>query len=90
MIANGWIPTRGDGELGLTLTQSHNSDKYMQLVNSRGGHYKLNEYALEFYYRDKIYRGVSVQPDVQYVINPSTNPTLKNATIVGVRFDVNF
>ena len=90
LIANGWIPTRGDGELGLTLTQSHNSDKYMQLVNSRGGRYKRNEYALEFYYRDKIYRGVSVQPDVQYVINPSTNPTLKNATIVGIRLDVNF
>lgn len=87
LVANGWIPTRGDGELGLTLTQTHNSDKYMQLV---GSNYKRNEYALEFYYRDKIYRGVSVQPDVQYVINPSTNPTLKNATIVGIRLDVNF
>lgn len=87
IVGSGWIPTRPDGEIGLGIAQAHNSSKYMRSVS---GNANSNEYGLELYYRDSITNGISVQPDLQYVINPSTNPTLKNATIIGLRLDVNF
>lgn len=87
LVGHGWVPTRSDSEIGLGLSQSHNGDKYMQSVS---GAADRNEYSLELYYRDQIVSGFSVQPDLQYVINPGTDPALDNATVVGIRFDINF
>ena len=87
LVGNGWVPTRPDSEIGAGFSQAHNADKYIQSVS---GAADRNEYSLELYYRDKLYRGISVQPDIQYVMNPGTDTVTKNATIVGIRFDVNF
>lgn len=45
-----------------------------------------SETILEMTYRDEIIAGVSVQPDVQYVINPSADSTIDNALVLGIRF----
>jgi porin len=87
LVGSGWVPTRPDGEIGIGFAQAHNTDKYRQ---SKGGEARRSEYSTEIYYRDKIYRGISIQPDLQYVINPATDTATKNATIIGIRFDVNF
>ena len=87
LVGNGWVPTRPDSEIGVGFAQAHNADKYVQ---SQSGVADRNEYSMELYYRDKLYRGISVQPDLQYVVNPGTDTVTKNATIVGVRFDINF
>lgn len=87
IVGNGWMPTRGDSEIGLGFTQSHNSNKYVQSVSGVADN---SEYGLDLYYRDKIMSGITVQPDLQYIINPSTDTVTKNATIVGIRFDINF
>jgi porin len=31
---------------------------------------------------------LTLQPDVQYVMNPGTNPAVRNAWVVGLRFNV--
>jgi len=87
MVAHGFIAARPDGEIGAGLSQSHNSNKFME---SMGGVADRNEYSLELYYRDQIMRGVALQPDIQYVINPGTDRVTKNATILGARIDINF
>lgn len=87
IVGNGWIPTRSDSEIGLGFTQSHNSNKYVQSVSGVADN---SEYGLDLYYRDKIMSGITVQPDLQYIINPSTDTVTKNATIIGIRFDINF
>lgn len=90
IVGNGWMPTRPDSEIGLGFTQSHNGEKYMQSVIAASSNADRSEYGLDFYYRDTLCRGVNVQPSVQYIINPGTDTVTKNATIVGVRFDINF
>ena len=90
LVGNGWMPTRPDSEVGLGLTQSHNADKYMRSVAAAGNSTDRNEYSLNLYYRDKIYSGISVEPNLQYIINPGTDPAVRNATILGLRFDINF
>lgn len=87
VVGHGWIPSREDGELGFGFSQSHNSDKYFTSVS---GVADRSEYGLEAYYRDTIYNGVSIQPDIQRVIDPGTDRVTKDATMVGLRLDVNF
>ena len=86
LVGNGWVPTRPDGELGLGFTESHNSDKYIQAVGAAN----RAESSVELYYRDAIYNGITLQPDIQYIVNPGTDPAVKNATIIGMRMDINF
>jgi porin len=90
VVANGWVPTRPDGEIGLGFTHSHNGSKYVRSVIAASGTTDRNEYGIELYYRDKLYAGVSIQPELQYIINPGTNPEVDNATIGGIRFGINF
>ncbi|MEI7670073.1 MAG: carbohydrate porin [Pseudomonadota bacterium] len=87
IVANGWMPTRSDSEIGLGIAQAHNSNTY---VTSVSGVADANEYSYELYYRDKICNGISVQPDLQYIVNPGTDKVAKDATVIGIRFDVNF
>lgn len=46
------------------------------------------ETIIEATYSDEIVKGVSVQPDVQYVIHPSADPTIRNALVLGVRVTI--
>lgn len=87
LVGHGWVPTRPDSEIGLGLSQSRNSDKYMTLVS---GQADRSETGFELYYRDQLLPGLSLQPDVQYITNPGTDRTTGDATIVGLRLDVNF
>ncbi len=86
MVGTGWIPGRSTGEIGLGVTQAHNGDAFVQSV---GGAADSSEYGMEMYYRDTIIPGVNVQPDFQYIINPGSDMTIKNATVVGIRVEVN-
>lgn len=46
------------------------------------------ETIIEATYSDEIVNGVSLQPDVQYVIHPSADPTIRNALVLGVRLTI--
>jgi len=86
-VGNGWVPTRPDSEIGVGFTQAHNGDTYLDSV---AGVANDNEYGFELYYRDTLGRGITVQPDFQYIINPGTDTVTDNVTIFGIRFDINF
>ena len=90
LVANGWIPGREEGEIGLGISAAHNGDKYMDAQAAASTAADRNEYSYELYYRDTIYRGVTIQPDVQYVVNPGTDAVTDNATVVGLRLGVSF
>ena len=90
LVANGWVPGRADGEFGLGVSQSHDSGKYIDSVKLAGGDSEPNEIGFELYYKDTIYRGVTVQPDIQYIVNPGTTPDVDNALAIGLRIGVQF
>jgi porin len=87
VVGHGWVPTRADGEIGFGFTQSHNSNTYQRSLTTAGD---SSEYGFELYYRDSIYKGVTVQPDIQYVVNPGSDKAVKNASIVGLRLGIKF
>jgi len=86
-VANGWVSIRPNAEIGFGLSQAHNSKKWMK---SSGLGSKRNEYSYELYYRDNWTSAISLQPTLQYIVNPLSAPNIKNATSIGVRFDFVF
>ena len=43
------------------------------------------EKIIEATYTDTLMKGVSLQPDIQYVINPAADRTIRNALVLGLR-----
>ena len=43
---------------------------------------------IELTWRARVNDWLTLQPDVQYVMNPGTNPAVRNAWVVGLRFNV--
>lgn len=86
LVYTGLIPGRDEGQLGFGIAGAHNSDDYI----TSSGPADSNEIALELTYADNITPWLSVQPDVQYIVNPGTDPSLENALAVGARISVNF
>lgn len=87
LVGSGWVKARPDAEIGFGVSQAHNGDNYMLSVS---GAADRSETSFELYYRDKLCKGVTLQPVVQYVVNPGTDPAIDNATIFGLRADINF
>lgn len=49
-----------------------------------------DELALDAYYRIHITPAISVQPEVQYIVNPSGDPDTDDALVLGIRVGVTF
>jgi porin len=90
VVGNGWVPTRPEAEIGLGLTQARNGDNYMKSQAAAATPADRAETSYELYYRDRLADGVRIQPDVQYVVNPGTDTTTKDALVLGARLDLSF
>lgn len=49
-----------------------------------------SETAFEFSYRAAVSHGLTIQPDIQYIINPGTDKEVDHALVVGTRLEVLF
>ena len=85
-VASGFIPGREDGQLGLAVSQAINSNKF----KAANAPVQNSETQLELTYSDKITPWLNLQPDLQYTVNPGTDPALDNAWTVGFRLSVDF
>lgn len=90
LVATKWVPGRPEGEMAIGFAQAINGSKYRQSVIAGGNTSNHSESVVDAYYRDKIMPGLAVQPDFQYIMNPGSNPSVGNAAVFGVRFDINF
>lgn len=86
LVGSGYVPSRPEGQIGFAVTTAVNSDKYKQAnvpVESKETQFELT-------YADKLTPWLSIQPDLQYTVNPGTDQTLDNAWTIGVRLGVDF
>ena len=84
----GLIPGRDVDQLGFSVSNAHNGAKYLQSQRNDGAAVDNSETVLELTYRTQITPWLALQPNLQYVINPNTNPQRGNATVLGVRFEL--
>lgn len=82
---HGLIDGRDDDIAGLAITVNHAGDSYRQANSSQ-----RQEVDVEATYRAQITPYFAVQPTLQFIDNPSMDSTIKNAWILGSRFEVEF
>jgi porin len=82
---HGLISGRDDDIAGLAVTVSHAGDQYRRANVS-----EHDELSLEATYRAQITPYFAVQPTLQFIDNPNMDAAIKNAWVVGSRFEVEF
>ena len=74
---------RNNDQFGLAIATAATSQSYRQSVLST-----RSETAIELTYRAPLTNWLTVQPNIQYVINPGTNPAVRNALAFGLRTEL--
>jgi porin len=90
LMASGILASRTDDQLGLAVAMATNGSRYTAAQQQAGVPVNATETALEISYLAQLTSWIGVQPDVQYVIHPNTDPNVANATIVQIRAQVMF
>lgn len=84
---HGPLDARPDDLLGIALAQARNGGAFRKAA---GGGVDKAETSIELTYRAELTPWLAIQPDAQVVFNPGTDPSLKNAVVVGLRFEIGF
>lgn len=77
-------------QLGLAIANVTNGAAFRHAQADLGLAYERHETAIELTYRVQPLSWLALQPDLQYIINPGTDPTLDNAWVVGLRFELSW
>lgn len=87
LVYTGALPGRPGDRLGLAFASAANGDRFREAAAFAGTPVERRETVWELTYRIEFGEAFALQPDVQYVVNPSTDPTLDDAWVVGLRFE---
>lgn len=85
-VYRGMFPGRDEDRFGLAVAAAFNGAPYLAQAGQADG----AEVDLEWTYLAPVTSRLSLQGDVQYVINPDTDPSLANAFMVAVRILIDF
>ena len=82
----GLFSKEGDDLLGLAVASAVNAKEFEEYSqNSLESAVDSAETVIELTYESEIYSWLVVQPNIQYIINPSMDRTIENAFVVGAR-----
>jgi porin len=77
-------------QLGLAVGVITNGDTFRRVQAELRSPVESQETAIELTYRVQALPWLALQPDIQYIINPGTDPALDNAWVIGLRFEVSW
>jgi porin len=86
----GLIPTRDGDTFGVAFAYAKLSSDALQQGSSESAGGLGAEMALEATYLTQITKWLSLQPDLQFIINPGGNKGLSNALVIGGRLSITF
>ena len=87
LVYTGLFDARPRDKMGISFNENHASDPYKK-SNPFGNGIERYETSFEATYRAPVNSWATVQPDIQYIVNPGYNPNLKNDLVVGVHFEI--
>ncbi len=82
------IPGRNQDEFGIAVAAAHNGTPFIEAQRDQGMRARRSEVTLELTYLAQFGAHLAVQPDLQFVINPNTDPRIKNALAFILRFEL--
>ena len=88
LLLEGAIAGREGSQLSFGVNQAYLSRKYRLNAEDAGTQVGRAETGFELSYQHPLTSFLAVQPDVQYILNPSADPSIKDAIVVGMRFVV--
>ncbi|NIP59385.1 MAG: carbohydrate porin [Gemmatimonadetes bacterium] len=88
-VYRGLLPGRPADETGIGVAAAHNGNPFLEARRAEGRPAARSETALELTYRVQGERW-ALQPDLQWVLKPGTDPTLDPALAAGVRAELRF
>lgn len=84
----GLFASRPDDQIGLALAWAQTGSRARRAAALSGSPLDGHEANLELTWRAPLTDWLTVQPDIQYVVNPGLDPTLKNALAFGLRVEL--
>lgn len=78
-VYTGVFPGRDRDRLGLAINTGFSGQDYL-----RSGAFERHETALELTYSFALSENFSIQPDLQYIINPGFDPALQDSLVLGL------
>ena len=90
LVYTGLIPGRDKDQIGFAVAAVHSGRDFEEAMENQGMRIDSSEITLEFTYLIQVTPWFTIQPDLQYVINPGVDPALNNALALGTRFTVSF
>jgi porin len=86
----GLIQGRPDDELGLAMAMARNGSHYIEGQQMADLPVTTAETVIELSYLAQIASWLAMQPDLQYVINPNTDPRRSDAVIGQLQLEIKF
>lgn len=88
LVGAGWGWMKAPDQFGLSFAQARNGSHYRAAQAGRPT--TGAETTLEATYLTELTSFMTVQPDLQYVVHPDTQPGIANAWVLQVRFEIAF
>jgi porin len=88
LVYTGLLDARPYDRLGFAVGIAHAGNAYKAMQIAAGSGVETYETNFELTYRMPINRWLTVQPDIQYWINPNMDPTLRNDLLFLVHFEL--
>ena len=90
VVGSGWLPGRPADQAGLSVARAANGSAYMSAQAALGAPAMRAETTIEASYAARVTSWLTVQPDLQYIVHPNTDPLQRNALVAQLRFEVAF
>lgn len=88
LVGSGWEISKASDQIGLSIAHGRNGSHY--LSSSPAFTTTRSETAFELTYLTQVSNHVAIQPDVQYVIHPNTDRSVRNATVLQLRLECSY
>ena len=82
-VATGFLSGRPDDQLGIAVATVRTGSDFRNVAGA-----DTRETSIELTYSIQVNDWLRLQPDVQYILDPGADPSLDNALVVGIRFEV--
>jgi porin len=90
LVYTGLVRNRDEDRVGLGVAAAHNGKPYRRGAAAAGERTEPWEVTIEATYRAQLTGWLALQPDVQFVIDPSGVPHDGDSLVVGVRSEISF